>query len=52
MMKNGWHCCPKCGRKLFPVGAQTVIRHLEYQCKHCKEKHSVNIEPRALEPGA
>ena len=31
MIKNGWYCCPKCGRKLFPVGDKTLIRNLEYQ---------------------
>lgn len=52
MIKNGWYCCPKCGRKLFPVGTSTLIRNLFYQCKHCKEKFHINIEPRAYEPGA
>lgn len=52
MMKNGWYCCPKCGRKLFPVGKTTYIRDLAYKCKHCKENFTVQIEPRAFEPGA
>lgn len=52
MIKNGWYCCPKCGRKLFPMNSRTVIHNLEYQCKHCKEKFNIDIEPRALEPGA
>ena len=52
MIKNGWYCCPKCGCKLFPVSDKTLIRNLEYQCKHCKEKFNIEIEPRALEPGA
>nr|DAR87224.1 MAG TPA: zinc-ribbon domain protein [Caudoviricetes sp.] len=42
MIKNGWVICPKCGRKLFPVRPDTVIKHLMYQCRHCKEKFEVN----------
>ena len=36
----------------LPVSDKTLIRNLEYQCKHCKEKFNIEIEPRALEPGA
>lgn len=51
MIKNGWYCCPYCGRKLFPVCAGTVIHDLPpYQCKHCKAKVKIEIEPRASEP--
>ena len=38
-----WVCCPKCHRRLFPVGSQTVIRNLVFRCRHCKEEFEVNI---------
>ncbi len=50
MIRDSWYCCPKCRRKLFPVGESTLVKNLFYQCKHCKEKFNVNIEPRAWEP--
>ncbi|WNX85772.1 hypothetical protein RWV98_05755 [Agathobaculum sp. NTUH-O15-33] len=52
MIKNGWYCCPQCGRKLFPVSDKTLIKDLLFQCKHCKAKVNIEIEPRAYELGA
>ena len=53
MIKNGWYCCPLCRKKLFPVGAETVIRKLPYKCKACRSEIEINIpEPRAIEPRA
>ncbi len=43
MIKNGWYCCPNCGRKLFPVDSETIIRNLRYMCKHCKAKINISI---------
>ncbi len=49
-VRNGWYRCPRCERKLFPVGPDTAVRNLLYQCKHCKHKFNIDIEPRAWEP--
>lgn len=43
MVKNGWFCCPYCGRKLFPVDNETQIHKLRFKCKHCKREFEVNI---------
>lgn len=45
MIKNGWYYCQHCGRKLFPVSSRTVVRHLELQCRRCKAKQNIEIEP-------
>ena len=44
MIKNGWVICPKCGKKLFPINKDAIVKNLEYQCKVCKEIFKVNIE--------
>lgn len=38
-----WYCCPHCGKKLFLVADDTVVRRLRYQCKICKHTFEVNI---------
>lgn len=40
-----WVHCPYCGRKVFPVGANTTIHEFFYQCpkKDCKQLFEVNI---------
>ena len=43
MVKNGWFCCPYCGRKLFPIKPDTKIQNLELKCKTCKHIIQVNI---------
>ncbi len=53
MIRDGWYCCPDCRKKLFPVGAETVVRKLRLKCKACTHIIEVNIpEPRATEPRA
>lgn len=42
MIKNGWVICPKCGKKLFPVNKEAVIKNLNFVCKRCKEEFKVN----------
>lgn len=43
MIKDGWYCCPFCGKRLFPVKPDTVIQNFEYRCKACKHNIQVNI---------
>lgn len=48
-----WFCCPYCGKRLFPVSAETLVRYLPYKCKACRNQFEINIpEPRAIEPRA
>lgn len=42
-MKDGWLRCPNCRRKLFPVGHDTVIQRLSWQCKRCHTKFEIDI---------
>lgn len=51
MIKNNWYYCPACRKKLFPVGAQTVVQRLTLKCKGCAKLIEVNIpEPGATAP--
>ena len=45
MIKNGWYCCPYCGKKLFPVEPDTTAHNLPQRCKACKRQLYVNIPP-------
>ena len=36
MIKNGWYCCPYCGKKLFPVEPDTTAHNLPHKCRACK----------------
>ena len=38
MIKNGWYCCPYCGKKLFPVEPDTTAHNLPQRCKACKRQ--------------
>ena len=40
-----WVCCPRCGRKAFPIEDRTEIKNLIYQCKEsrCKLLYKVNV---------
>ena len=40
-----WVCCPRCGRKAFPVGEETEIRNFTYQCKdsRCKLLYKITV---------
>ncbi|HJA35682.1 MAG TPA: hypothetical protein H9666_04225 [Firmicutes bacterium] len=52
-VKNGWLCCPYCGKRLFPVRPDTVVRKLPYKCRACRNEFEVNIqsqEPLSQEP--
>lgn len=35
MIVNGWVICPKCGKRLFPIKQNTVIKNLTYKCRNC-----------------
>lgn len=43
MIKDGWYCCPYCGKKLFPVGPDSKAANIPYRCKACKHDFKVNI---------
>lgn len=45
MIKNGWYCCPYCGKKLFPVEPDTTAHNLPHKCRACKHELKVNIPP-------
>lgn len=38
-----WYCCPHCGKALFPVRGDTLVRNLPFRCKACKHDLEVNI---------
>lgn len=46
MVKNGWVYCPYCGKKLFPIGKNTVIKNWIYLCRKCGKRFPINIESR------
>ena len=54
MIKNGWYCCPYCGKKLFPVEPDTTAHNLPQKCRACRHELKVNIppEPSAIESSA
>lgn len=38
-----WYCCDYCGKALFPVRPDTIIKNLVYRCKACKHDLKINI---------
>ncbi|WP_368234556.1 cysteine-rich KTR domain-containing protein [Anaerotruncus rubiinfantis] len=42
MIVNGWVICPFCGKKLFPIQPETVIKNLPFKCKACKHKFNIS----------
>jgi transcription elongation factor Elf1 len=44
MIRDGWFCCPKCGKKLFKVNEKAVAHGLSIKCKSCKNTIQINIE--------
>lgn len=38
-----WYECPRCGKKLFTVTEQAVIRGMMIRCRGCKGVIKVNI---------
>lgn len=44
-----WYVCPHCGKRLFKMGADSVVKGITVWCKTCKEEIEININ-RANEP--
>ena len=38
MIKDGWYCCPNCGRKLFKVEPGALAEGISVKCKGTKEQ--------------
>jgi len=45
-IKKYWIQCPYCGKRQFPIGQNTKIRNLLYQCKgsSCKRHFLIDTE--------
>lgn len=44
MIKDGWYCCPHCGKKLFKVGTDPHAKNCYFKCKGCKKVIALNFE--------
>ena len=38
MIRDGWYCCPNCGRKLFKVEPGALAEGISVKCKGTKEQ--------------
>jgi predicted nucleic acid-binding Zn ribbon protein len=47
IVKDGWVCCPKCKKKLFPLNAEAVIIDLEFRCRYCRQTLKINTRSHA-----
>ena len=46
-MNYAWYKCPGCGKKMFKVRPDTVLRKFPGYCKRCKKEYLITLEPRA-----
>ena len=38
VIRDGWYCCPNCGRKLFKVEPGALAEGISVKCKGTKEQ--------------
>lgn len=50
MIKDGWYCCPHCGKRLFRVMENATVKEIQVWCKSCKKGITVNFNIESLEP--
>lgn len=45
--ERNWVRCPYCGRLMFPIDDDTVIKNFRYFCKNsrCRRTMIINVEP-------
>lgn len=46
-----WYVCPHCGKHLFKMNDEAVIKGIKVYCRRCKEEIEININ-RADEPAS
>lgn len=41
-----WYLCPCCGKKLFMIAKDAVVKGVTIKCKQCKNLILVSLEPK------
>lgn len=49
MNKYEWFNCPRCGKRLFKIKKDSIIKGIKVWCKTCKEEKEIYLEPKSLQ---
>jgi hypothetical protein len=44
VIKDGWYCCPYCGKKLFKVAENPHAQNCYIKCKGCGKEVELNFK--------